>query len=179
MIPSCLHASANSVFSDRKPYPGWTAYNKNTITNINLFFSDSRYGDFEKQWIVKINENEKYYKYNTALDIHVIQISWQPPRLSPLTSNSAGMQLAQCYRPHLPKTHEKPHKYSCIYNHILTEGSKFQPLALTYHGHMHGMTICITVYCHRAHTHLLCCSHHTAGDFSSVGNEDFFYPALP
>ncbi len=25
MIPSSLHSSANSVFSDRNPYPGWTA----------------------------------------------------------------------------------------------------------------------------------------------------------
>lgn len=29
MMPSCLHSSANSVFSDRKPYPGWTAFNTN------------------------------------------------------------------------------------------------------------------------------------------------------
>lgn len=30
MMPSCLHSSANSVFSDRKPYPGWTAFTRNT-----------------------------------------------------------------------------------------------------------------------------------------------------
>lgn len=42
----------------------------------------------------------------------------------------------------------------------------------TYHVHMHGIPVSLAINSHRLYTHSFGCSHHPAGNFSSVGNED-------
>lgn len=37
---------------------------------------------------------------------------------------------------------------------------------------MHGIPVGLTINSHRLYTHFFSCSHHPAGNFSSVGNED-------
>lgn len=46
---------------------------------------------------------------------------------------------------------------------------------IPHHCHVHGIPVCFTINCHRLHPHFLGCSHHPAGDFSSVCNKDLPY----
>lgn len=49
----------------------------------------------------------------------------------------------------------------------------------SYHGHVHGVSVRITIHSHRSDAHLLGRAHHAARDLSAIGNQHLLYPSHP
>lgn len=70
-----------------------------------------------------------------------------------------------------------------IYFHIELSNEKYcyewtlitNLMNILHHCYMHGISVCFTINCYRLHTHFLCCSHHSACNFSSVCNKNLPY----
>lgn len=131
---------------------------------------------------------------------HGIQISWLLPKLSPSRGNSAERVEGRCDRLHLPTKETKAETLQLLteqasadnvwnYEWILLPQHAVQLYLLkwqrfvnganpgSYHGHMHGESVCITVHSHRADAHLLGRAHHAASNLSSIGNQHLLYPS--
>lgn len=63
----------------------------------------------------------------------------------------------------------------------MTENTKWQRScsAASHHGHVHGVSVRITVHGHRADAHLLGRAHHTTRNLPSIGNQHLLYPSNP
>lgn len=65
----------------------------------------------------------------------------------------------------------------------MTEKNKYwrtrQGCPASHHGHMHRVSVCITVHGHGADAHLLGRAHHAARNLSSIGDQHLVYPSNP
>lgn len=127
---------------------------------------------------------------------HGIQISWLLPKLSPSRGNSAVRVEGRCDRLHLPTKESKAKTLQLltkqdsadrVWNYVwipLLQHAVQRYLCFvnganpaSYHGHVHGVSVCVTVHGHRADTHLLGRAHHAASNLPSIGNQHLLYPS--
>lgn len=125
---------------------------------------------------------------------HVIQTFWPLLKLSPYRDNSAGRVEGRCGRLHLPtkkpkqqKNKKKHHFYKAGAETVeqkqrlrrTNTKEQEQGCPASHHGHMHRVSVCITVHGHGADAHLLGRAHHTACNLSSIGDQHLVYPSNP
>lgn len=65
MTPSLPHSSANSVFSDRNPYPGWIACHQKMHVEIHYIWETCHYERQKSVWWY-LNSNLKMYCDNVS-----------------------------------------------------------------------------------------------------------------
>lgn len=86
-----------------------------------------------------------------------------------LGSNSTGVKI-NCISTHTYFHIELTNENYCCEWALITNLRN-----ILHHCYMHGIPVCFTINCYRLHTHFLCCSHHSACNFSSVCDKNLPY----
>ena len=178
--PSVLHSSAKFLFSERKPYPGWIAWNQTREWNYHILFNT---------YVPARAHLSSNLLFVAGINDHLLEHRYvlRPGLSCPDISSSRLREEGQCSRLHQPTyinvhvnyiLYPPPKIDTCILILCMRKlvdidmqaGVTFNR-GINYHGDVHGIPVGLAVDRHSPDAQPPGSPHHTTSYLTSIGHK--------